>query len=433
MREFGHRRRVDRSMRQPARERITMLLENNPYPQDVRVRSEAESLTRAGHHVTVVAPRARGQARHECVDGVDVSRFALLDGGARGARGFVAEYAVAAVALHFAALRELLAGATALHIHNPPDILFAAGAVYRACGRKVVFDHHDLFPETVQVKLGAPAVARVGVACQRLTYAVAHHVLATNASYAEVAARAGRKRPEQVTIVRNGPPASWMRRPAHNREGRLDDVHVAYLGAISSQDGVDGLAPVLAALRGRDQRLGVRLTIVGDGDGRPALERALAAHGVAERVSFAGRVAAERVPELLQDADVCVDPAPATDVNQRSTMTKIAEYLALGKPVVAYDLLETRRTSGDAALLVAPGNADAFADAISRLARDPALRAHLARSARERATALTWEHSERALCDAYRALRDNRALRVDRGQRRSSQRPRRGLRTRRAG
>ncbi len=155
----------------------------------------------------------------------------------------------------------------------------------------------------------------------------------------------------------------------------------------------------------------MRLTIIGDGDGRPALERALAAHGVQDRVSFTGRVAAGRVPDLLQDADVCVDPAPATDVNERSTMTKIAEYLALGKPVVAYDLLETRRTAGDAALLVAPGNADAFAEAISRLARDPALRASLSRSARERAAELTWEHSERALYDAYRALRDSPMLR----------------------
>jgi glycosyltransferase involved in cell wall biosynthesis len=102
---------------------------------------------------------------------------------------------------------------------------------------------------------------------------------------------------------------------------------------------------------------------------------------------------------------VCVDPAPATDVNERSTMTKIAEYLALGKPVVAYDLHETANTAGDAALLVRRGDSDAFAGAISLLARDPELRARLAERARARASGLTWEHSERELLSAYAALR----------------------------
>ena len=106
------------------RERITMLLENNPYPHDVRVRSEAESLARAGHHVTVVAPRGRGQSRREAVRGVDVIRFRLPDGSSRGALGFAVEYGIAVLALHLAAVRELARGATVLHMHNPPDVLF---------------------------------------------------------------------------------------------------------------------------------------------------------------------------------------------------------------------------------------------------------------------------------------------------------------------
>ena len=149
----------------------------------------------------------------------------------------------------------------------------------------------------------------------------------------------------------------------------------------------------------------MRLTIIGDGDGRAAVEAELAAQGVEDRVVFTGRVAPNRVAELLQDADVCVDPAPATGLNERSTMTKLAEYLALGKPVVAYDLLEARRTARDAALLVPRGDVGAFAEAILDVARDPALRQRLGDEARRRAKELTWEHSERALLAAYAALR----------------------------
>jgi glycosyltransferase involved in cell wall biosynthesis len=381
-----------------------MLLENNPYPQDVRVRAEAESLARAGHEVTVVAPRAEHQPRRERVNGVRVTRFALVDGSGRGVPGFVLEYALAALALHLAAARELARGATVLHLHNPPDILFAAGALYRLAGRTVVFDHHDLFPETVQVKFSSRVAERLAAACQRMTFAVADHVLATNESYGEVARERGGKRADEVTIVRNGPPSAWTRLPVPEREGTLKPIQLVYLGAISAQDGVEGLAPVLARLVGGTTPVDVQLTIVGDGDGRGTVEQALAAHGVAERVTFTGRVAPGRVPELLAAADVCVDPAPPTDVNERSTMTKIAEYLALGKPVVAYDLLEARRTAAGAALLVERGDVDAFAQAIARLARDPALRSQLARAARLRAAALTWEHSERALLSAYEAL-----------------------------
>ena len=381
-----------------------MLLENNPYPRDVRVRAEAEALVRAGHAVTVIAPREQGQPRRERIAGVDVRRFRLVDGSARGAVGFAREYLVAGAKLNLAALRALIGGATVLHLHNPPDIFFPAGAIYRLARRRVVFDHHDLFPETIELKLGAgaPAVSKIASFCQRLTYAVANHVIATNASYAEIAISAGAKRREQVTIVRNAPPSAWTRMPIRHRPGRLDDLRLAYVGAISSQDGVDGLAPVLGCLA---EAVDARLTIIGDGDGRPAVERALSEYRVADRVTFAGWVERERVVELLQEADVCVDPTPATWVNERSTMIKMAEYLALGKPVVGYDLLEARRTAADAAMLAPPGDAEAFAAALRQLAEDPALREELSLKARNRALELTWDHSERALLEAYQALR----------------------------
>ena len=256
-------------------------------------------------------------------------RFRLLDGSTHGVAGFIAEYLGAFTALHVMSVRELRRGATVLHIHNPPDIFFPAGAIYRAAGRKVIFDHHDLFPETIAVKLRSRPAARLATWCQRATYAVANHVIATNDSYAALARASGCKDENQVTIVRNGPPAAWTRIAVHRREGPLEEVHLMYLGAISRQDGVDGLAPILASLRDRPDAIAARLTIVGDGDGRPGVAAALDDHHVADRVTFTGRVAVDRVPALIAAADVCVDPAPRTDVNDRSTMTKIADISPL--------------------------------------------------------------------------------------------------------
>jgi glycosyltransferase involved in cell wall biosynthesis/SAM-dependent methyltransferase len=380
--------------------RVVMLLENNPYPQDVRVRLEAESLARAGYDVVVIAPSAPRQPAHELVEGVEVRRFSNVE--ARGVLGFLLEYVIAAVRLQVAALRELLRGAKVLHLHNPPDVLFPAGALFRLAGRKVIFDHHDLFPETVDTKFGSRLLSRLAMGCERATFRVANHVLATNQSYADLALTRGHKTADEVTIVRNGPPEQWLHLPTENRSGQLKCVQLGYLGAISSQDGVEGLAHVLELLAARG--IDARLLVVGEGDGRTALEHEIHRRGLGEKLTITGWVAWDQVPEILAEADIYVDPAPATEVNNRSTMVKIAEYLALARPVVAFDLLETRRTADGAAVLVTPGDQEAFAAAIDRLANDGAERERLAPLGRLRAVELSWANSERALLGAYHAV-----------------------------
>lgn len=376
-----------------------MLLENNPYPADVRVRREAESLAAAGHAVTVNAPRAAGQAVAESIAGVRVRRFPLPEGS--GAAGFAAEYGAAAVWLHRAAMRDLRGGATALHLHNPPDILFPAGVIARAAGRRVVFDHHDLFPELVSVRFGARPLVTAARLCERLTFAAADLVLAANESHADVARRRGGKRERSVVVVRNGPLASQLAAP-EVRVGALADPRLVYVGSVAAQDGVEALPELLALVPG------ATLTIVGDGEARPRVEAAAARAGVADRLEFTGWVELERVPQLIAAADICVDPAPPTELNHHSTMIKIAEYLAAAKPVAAYDLVETARTVGGAVPLAKPGDIADLAAHVARLAGDERERRRAATAGRERAEALTWEHSERALLDAYGRLAPGR-------------------------
>lgn len=160
-----------------------MLLENNPYPEDIRVRREAESLVAAGHSVEVIAPRDSGQSARETIDGVRVRRFRAYEARTGLAAGTLLEYLIAAVAMHLAALRALLRGATVLHIHNPPDLFFPVAAIYRLAGRMVVFDHHDLAPELAEVKWGNKRLVAVARLCERLTFATATHVIAANESH----------------------------------------------------------------------------------------------------------------------------------------------------------------------------------------------------------------------------------------------------------
>jgi len=383
--------------------RVLMLLENNPYPQDVRVRSEAESLARAGHRVTVVAPRGPGQARGETVAGVRVRRFRLPE-TPPNPFGFAIEYAIANVQLYLAGLLGLARGVQAVHLHNPPDTLFGVGFVARLLGREVVFDHHDLAPELFEAKLGDSPVVRLLRVFERLTFRASTLVLAANESHREVAIARGGVPPERVAIVRNGPPLAALEAATGCRGGALDDPHLVFLGSMEDQDGVDDLIPLLERLGDRHGLVGARLTLVGEGSRRTALEDRAAAAGMTARVRFTGLVPHAEVPALLAQADICLDPAPCSELNQHSTMIKIAEYMAARRAVVAFPLLETRRTAGEAIAYGGCGDLDSLADAVAKLAGDPALRQALAGAGYARARSLTWAASEERLLAAYDAL-----------------------------
>jgi glycosyltransferase involved in cell wall biosynthesis len=383
--------------------RVVMLLENNPYPQDVRVRSEAESLAAAGHHVTVVAPRASGQPRRGRVGDVRVRRFRLPETPANPL-GFVLEYAIANVNLYLAGTVELLKGATVVHLHNPPDTLFGVGFLARLLGRKVVFDHHDLAPELFEAKFDDSAVVRVLRLFERLTFRSASLVLAANESHREIAQTRGRMPADRVVVVRNGPPAAAFEAATDPRSGILDAPHLLFLGSMESQDGVDELLPLLEMLDQRHDLSRARLTVVGEGSRRPPLMETAAAAKLDGRVRFTGRVPHAEVPSLLAEADICLDPAPCTPLNNRSTMIKIAEYMAAQRAIVAFPLLETQRTAGDAVAYARGDDLASFAEVVAHLARDPQRRAEIARRGGERARALGWDASEAQLLAAYEAL-----------------------------
>ena len=383
--------------------RVAMLLENNGYPMDVRVRSEAEALAQAGHEVTVCAPREPGQSRRDEVAGVKVRRFRLPETGA-GPAGMVLEYLIANVQLYFAGARELLKGARVLHLHNPPETLFGVGWLARLAGRRVIFDHHDLSPELFEAKFGPGGMVKVLLAFERWTMRVAHHVLAANESHRELAMTRGGKAPEDVTVVRNGPPLASLgeRRPA--RDGALTDPELVFLGSMESQDGVDLLPEVVDLLVREHGLAGTRLVMVGAGSRRPDLEAAFAERGLTGNVHWTGQIPHRDVPGQLADADICLDPAPPTPINNLSTMIKIAEYMAAGRPIVSFRLLETTRTAGDIPVYVDGEDAAAFAAAVAALAADGADRADRGERGAERARELTWDHSAEALLGVYAGL-----------------------------
>lgn len=384
--------------------KIVMALENNPYPQDVRVRNEAEELAASGHEVVVLAPRGTAQPSRDIVRGVRVKRYRLPT--AASAAGILVEYLVAVAQLTPRLLAELLRGADAVHLHNPPDLLFPVGWVARAMGRVVVFDHHDLSPELFEQKFGNGWPAVILRWCELMTMRVSQVIIAANVSHRTVAVERGGVKPEQVVIVRNAPRENTIAGAPRSRRGQLRSPRLCYVGSLGSQDGVTILPEILERLcRDGWEPL---LSVVGDGPELLAIKRLAEKRDVLDRFTFLGHVSHDRIPQIIEGADICLDVAPCTSLNHQSTMIKIGEYLAGGRPIVTFALDETHYTAGDCALYAAGNDLDSFCSMITRLCDDESLREGMSAQALERAREMTWERSAEQLSRAYDLVGDLR-------------------------
>jgi len=379
---------------------VVMLLENNPYPQDTRVRNEAESLSEAGVGVTVLAPRGPGQSSRQWINGVEVRRYRMLWAHS-SAPSYLAEYAVAHLQLLTRAALALARGARVLHFHGPPDTLFAGAILARAAGRSVVFDLHDSGPELFRAKFGSSAPVSWALrGAQRQAINWASHVIVTNESQRQLVRERGRRGEDEVSVVRNGPRGSEFANPRPPRSGSLAEPRLIYVGALDTQDGVLELADLLAS----PMLASATLTIVGDGPIRPQLLARCEQLGVAERVTFTGLLPHAEVPGLIAEADIGLDPAPGSELNHGSTMIKVLEYMGARRPLVAYELRETRASAGAAALYAPCGDLEAFAACVARLARESELRLRLAELAHSRAAELAWDRQAQILQAVYRRL-----------------------------
>jgi glycosyltransferase involved in cell wall biosynthesis len=388
------------------RRRVLIVLENSSMPFDRRVRQEALALRDAGYEVTVISPQGESvdSEPYELFEGVDVYRFPLRM--AERAAGYLREYGdamwrIGKLVRYLSADRPF----GVVHACNPPDFLIAVAWPSKRHGTRLIFDHHDLSPELYESRYGRRGAPYLGLrAAERLAFRMADVVITTNESYRAIALERGRKRPNEVFVVRNAPDTEHFRAVTpDNSMKRGRKFLIAYLGLMGRQDGLDAALRALALLRA--ERDDWHAVFMGDGE---AFEEALAtaeALSLNGFVEFTGRVREDRILPTLSAADVCLSPEPSNPLNDRSTFVKVMEYMALARPVVAFDLPETRASAGDAALYAPPGDELAFARCVATLLDDDERRLALGEHGRERiATELGWHRSREQLLRAYETL-----------------------------
>lgn len=389
---------------------VLIIVENLPVPFDRRVWYEATCLATAGYEVSVICPIGKGyEARYEVIEGVHIYRHPLPAEG-KGSLGYLREYLWALFwefRLSFRVWRERKFGV--VQICNPPDVLFVVALLHKLLrGAAVVFDHHDVTPELFQEKFKRRGVFyHLLRLSERLTMLTADVVISTNDSYRRIALERGGKDPEDVFIVRSSPDVAKFRRlPADTSLRGGWRTVVGYVGVMAEQDGVDTVIRVAHELihdRGRDD---IGFLLIGGGPEFDALVKFRDELGLAANVVFAGFQTGEDLLRHLSSCDIGISPDPISVYNNVCTMNKTLEYMALGLPVVQFDLVEGRASAADAAVYVERNDVAAMADAVTLLADDAALRECLGARGRQRIeTQLSWEHQVPSLLAAYdRAL-----------------------------
>jgi glycosyltransferase involved in cell wall biosynthesis len=291
---------------------------------------------------------------------------------------------------------------------------------FRFLGVRYIFDYHDVNPELYFSKYGRKDFFyKVQLWLEKFTFRCSTVVMATNYSYKEIAVRRGGKDPEDVFVVRNGPDLATFTLASPNPALKYGKRYlVGYVGTMSVQEGLDILidAAEYVGKMGRDD---VHFTCVGGGTELLSLRKMISERRLDGMFNFTGRISDASLLEVLSTADVCVNPDRPCEMNDLSTMIKIMEYMALGKPIVQFDLKEGKFSAQEASLYSDTQNCVAdFADKILWLLDHAEERQRMGEFGRQRVEKeLAWEHSIGNLLAAYNRvfskMRGKRALRSD--------------------
>ncbi len=391
--------------------RVLMMVENSPYPQDIRVRCEALALIESGYAVSVICPAVNRQPLRETIEEVHVYRFSAPPPG-DGLWGYLFEYSYSLLSIFFLSVIVALSrGFDYLHTANPPDIIVLIGAFYKLFGKRFVFDQHDLSPEMYWMRFqgkGNTYVHKALLLFEKLSCKLADHVITANQSSKRLVMDRNKIPDERITVVRNGPRIEMMKSIETDISLRQrESFTIVYVGGISVQDGLDYLIRALHHLINDLGRQNFHCYVLGDGSALKTIQKMAAMEYLNAYITFTGWVLRDAVKRYIDSADICVDPDPSNDYNDRCTMIKLMEYMARSKPIVAFDLPEHRVTAGEAAVYARPNDELDFARKIVELMDDPARRAKMGQIGRERVeNELAWTYQTEHLLDAYQSIAD---------------------------
>jgi glycosyltransferase involved in cell wall biosynthesis len=372
------------------------------YDEDPRVRREAESLVEAGHAVDVFALRRADDAAAADVAGVHVRRLDVQRHQGAGIGVYLREYLSFLVRAGWAMTRAHRNRHYGLvQVHSLPDFLAFAAIPLRVAGVPLLLDLHEAMPEFFRSRFPRASHGffhRLLLVQERISIRIATAVLTVNDAMSARLVELG-VRPEKVHVVVNRPSLRRFDPALHPARRFAEDgtIRLVYAGALTPTYELDVALEAIARLAVDRPDLRLVFDLYGRGDAEPALRVQAERLGLADRVRFLGRIPIEDVPGVVAAADIGLAPTRRDRFTDVSLSTKVFEYGAMGKPVVATRLPLVERTFAQGTIrMYEAGDAGSMAAAIAAVADHPVLReagvAATLAIVRER----SWEHEATA-------------------------------------
>jgi glycosyltransferase involved in cell wall biosynthesis len=401
-----------RSARRPA----IAILTHSYYEEDPRVRRQAETLAGAGWRVDVFSLRRIGDPRESRLAGVRIHHLDVRRHQGASLRTYLAEYLAFFLRAAFALIRPgIHHGYSIVQVATLPDWLVFAALPFRLVGVPVVLDLHEAMPEFFRSRFPSaarPIIHRGLLLQERASIAAATHVMTVNDALAERLVALGTPR-HRLSVVPNTPSLARFEPTGHPERPFMADgiLRLVYAGALTPTYELDVALRAVAELRLRRPELSVHLDLYGRGDSRAALEALTAELGVGAAVTFHGRIPIEDVPGAIAAADVGIAPTRRDQYTDASLSTKIFEYAAMGKPVVASRLPMVERTFPSGTILVyEPGSPTDLARQVELLVDDPRGREDRIASAGILVRERSWEIDSRAYLALLERLARRRSM-----------------------
>jgi glycosyltransferase involved in cell wall biosynthesis len=394
--------------------RPVLMIVHSYYEEDPRVRREAESLVEAGRPVVVLALRKDGGAAVSDIAGVRVHRLDVQRHQGAGLGVYLREYLSFLLRAMWRSVRLHRRDPFALvQVHSLPDYLVFSALPLKLAGIPVLLDLHEAMPEFFRSRFPGASnrlVHRLLRAQERLSIAMSSRTITVNQALRDRLVRLGIDG-DKVVVVANSPSLARFDASAHPRRPFREDgrLRLIYAGAVTPTYELDVAIDAVWRLTDERPDLDVALDVFGRGDSEAALRDQAERLGVAERVTFHGRIPLEDVPAAIAGADIGLAPTRHDRFTDMSLSAKLFEYAAMGKPVVATRLPMVERSFPAGSIgTYASGDPGSMASAITAFADDPIAREAAVAQTAAIVEARSWEHESAGYLGLVQQLIDGR-------------------------
>lgn len=404
---------------------VLMVAQSN-YPHDPRIRQEALKLFESGFRIIFIAQKYAGQKAFETVNGVLVYRLPKIELFNKSKHkissktniinklltlvssilGYGFEFFFFTFASFILSIWiNLKYKFHVLHIHNPPDTLVILGAFWKIFRKKFVFDHHDLSPDLYMEKYGSGKnlVYKILLFLEKVSCKCADRVIATNNSYKQIEEERCCINPEKIFVVRNGPDLKRVKKaePISDLRKKSNTI-LCYLGSINKQDGVDNVLEVLNTIINVNKYVDIHLIVLGGGDYLENIKKLAEEYHLESHTTFTDWVLdSDLLNRYLSSADIFIDAAYKSFLNDSSTFIKHMEYMVFEKPIISFDLKESVYSLKNAGVIIKSNDIDKMSYEIISLISDEARKKQLGDNALKRVKELSWDVVSLPLLDLY--------------------------------